>query len=66
MNFPALALSPSWYIDQLWHSHILDTEAYAQLVEKWPGRLQHDPLPPGGDEGQLERLRQTLRVYEQL
>ena len=66
VNVPALALSPSWYIDQLWHSHILDTEPYAQIRERWPGRLQHDPVPAGSDEDQKNRLKQTLTVYGKL
>jgi len=63
---PASNLSPSWYIDQLWHSHILDTEAYARVRAKWPGRLEHDPVPAGGVQGQRVRLLRTLQKYEEL
>lgn len=65
VDTPASNLSPSWYIDQLWHSHILDTEAYTQVRAKWPGRLEHDPVPPGGRQGQKERLSQTLKKYQE-
>ncbi|KAF8442790.1 hypothetical protein BDZ91DRAFT_174935 [Kalaharituber pfeilii] len=56
-DIPALNLSPSWYIDQLWHAHILDTEAYALLRNKWPDRMIHDPLPHPGQEARLKVTR---------
>jgi len=61
---PALDFSPSYYIDQLWHSHILDTTSYHPLQDKYPNRLEHDPLPPEGLHTQ--RLLNTLAKYVEL
>jgi len=61
---PALDFSPSYYIDQIWHSHILDTTAYRSLQDKYANRLEHDPLPPDGLHTQ--RLKNTLAKYVEL
>ncbi|KAF8454108.1 hypothetical protein BDZ91DRAFT_563303 [Kalaharituber pfeilii] len=62
---PPLEFSPSAYIDQLWHAHILDTEAWLILTDLYPrDRLVHDPCPPEGLHAQ--RLKNTIAKYTEM
>jgi len=61
---PAMDFSPSHYIEQLWRSHILDTTSYHALQDKYPTRLEYDPMPPEGLHTQ--RLKNTLAKYVEL
>ncbi len=44
MVYPEKVLRPTPLIDEFWHAHILDTEAYAADCQKLFGRyVHHDP-----------------------
>lgn len=66
---PSLDLVPSAVVDQVWHSHILDTRAYKQDMTKLFGRyMEHVPSFEGDSESKVE-LKQSyvemLKHYEE-
>jgi hypothetical protein len=66
-NHPKASLTPSYIIDEVWHSHILDTKAYAKICEKFFGKFLHHN--PGFGESVEEhkvfdnQYSNTLKLY---
>lgn len=59
----ALILSPSAEIDAIWHAHVLDTAAYANVCARLGLFLHHNPSLATNDAAQEERyLRTYLRL----
>jgi len=61
-------LSPTDVIDQVWHAHILDTEAYQSFNERFvvdENTIHHDPLMAVDQETRHERCINTIKAYEQ-
>jgi hypothetical protein len=60
-------LSPTDVIDQVWHAHILDTEAYQSFNERFVvdgNTIHHNPLMSHDQETRKERCTNTIKAYE--
>ena len=58
-------LAPSYLVDQLWHTHLLDTRSYAaleKLLLQNDGRLHHNPIRVEQPDYE-ERLDYTRLLY---
>jgi hypothetical protein len=58
-------LAPSYLVDQLWHTHLLDTRSYAaleKLLLQNDGRLHHNPILVEQPDYE-ERLDYTRLLY---
>ena len=64
-NNPQSSLAPSTKMDAVWHSHILNTKAYAQDCDSLFGRfLHHQPhLEEGECETNSAAYTLTKRLY---
>lgn len=59
---PAYTLPPSRDIDEIWHAHILHTQAYTKFCEQLFGRFMHHH-PHHGERGELsEDILQALFI----
>ena len=63
---PEAVLVPSEDIDEVWHTHVLNTARYQDDCETIFGRFQHH-LPTFGEseEGQEEGRDETLKLFEE-
>lgn len=59
------ALVPTPDADEVWHAHILHTQAYARDCKKFVGRFVHHSPTLSGANHERERA-ETKRLYEQV
>ena len=60
-------LPPSEDIDEFWHNHILDTEAYIEDCKKIFGRyLHHNPFDGSGDKTEQENFHKAFEITQAL
>lgn len=66
---PDADLVPSDAIDEVWHTHVLNTSMYVADCDRIFGRYQHHFPSLGGSEEVLEQhvvgREQTMRLFEQ-
>ena len=62
--FPEVDLVPTEMIDEVWHQHILDTNAYAADCEKIFGHFLHH-YPYFGMEGEEDQVKDFLAWAQQ-
>lgn len=60
----ATEITPSYFVDEVWHVHILHTKDYSRFARSCGGFLHHNPGMPS-EEGERFRAQyaQTLEVY---
>ena len=67
-DFYASLLSPSPRIDELWHTHILDTLSYKEACESMLGAggfIHHDPRGGRDVAARNRRLNRTLSLFRE-
>ena len=57
-------LTPSKFLDHVWHEFILCTRAYWSFCERKFGRMIHHH-PGGSEEKNREQFRRTLELYRE-
>jgi hypothetical protein len=62
-DYDALILSPSPFVDSMWHLHILDTRRYSGMCSKLPSFIHHDPDAGKDPEARRKRYNNTLFAY---
>lgn len=60
--FSRTVLTPSIFIDRVWHEFILCTRSYGMFCERYFGRMLHHD-PGGTEEQNREQFQRTLELY---
>ena len=63
--YPEAALVPSPDIDEVWHTHVLNTARYQADCDAIFGRFQHHTPTSGDSEDDLDRRDETLQLFEE-
>lgn len=64
-DWQATLLSPSLLVDQIWHSHVVDTKVYAAACINLCGNvIHHDPDGCEDSESREQRIQRLKDIYE--
>lgn len=57
--YPGVEFAPNSEIDEIWHTHILDTQKYAQDCDRLFGAILHH-IPSYGDQPEEKNILNTI------